>query len=196
MSNIYEAPTANLSDEPGADSGAAKFYVVSPLKFALLYTFTFGFYQLYWFYKNWSRYKAHTQESLWPVPRAIFTIFFAHSLFRNVNDTIEAEGRDHSWDPGALATWYVMAQIANRILDRLPDSADKLVVPLELVIMLPVVGTILYFAQRAINVACGDPAGASNSRLTWANYLWLIAGFVILVLILLGIYAESHGANP
>jgi hypothetical protein len=195
MSNIYDAPASNLNDEPAASDEAHKFYVVGPLKFALLYAFTFGFYQLYWFYKNWSRYRAHTQESLWPVPRAIFTIFFTHSLFRRVNETIEAQDLEYSWDPGTLATWYVLAQIANRIMDRLPDSTDKVVVPIELIIMLPVVGYILCCAQRAINVACGDPTGASNKRLTWANYLWLVIGFLTLVLILLGLYADSHGLN-
>jgi hypothetical protein len=158
-----------------------------------LYIFTLGFYQMYWFYKNWSRYKAATQESMWPVMRGIFTIFFTHSLFREVDAAIVAEDREHSWDPGLLATGYVVAEIATRIMDRLPDAMDKVVIPLELFVMLPLVGFLLYRAQRAINVACGDPTGASNAGLTWANYVWIAIGFFFLALGALGIYAEWNG---
>lgn len=196
MSNIYEAPASSLEEEPGTDFTAErfKFYVVGPLKFWLLFIFTLGFYQLYWFYKNWSRYKAYTRDDLWPVPRGIFTIFFTHALLREVDHTIGAEGREHSWSPDLLATGYVLVTIATRIMDRLPDSMDDVVIPLELFLMLPVTGFLLYRAQGAINVACSDPGGSANARLTWANYLWIAAGFILLLLVLLGMLLPEHNA--
>ncbi|MBV8635486.1 MAG: hypothetical protein JO002_13415 [Burkholderiaceae bacterium] len=190
MSNIYSPPTANLDDEPGASESNDNFYVVAPLKFWLLFVLTLGFYQVYWFYKNWSRYKARTHDDIWPVMRGIFTIFFTHSLFREIDAALVAEEREHSWDPGLLATGYVIATIVNRILDRTPDSMDKVVLPIELFIMLPLVGYLLYRAQVAINIACGDPTGASNAKLTWANYLWMILGAALIVLGLIGTFVD------
>ena len=193
MSNIYDPPASNLDYEPALGSGLRKFYVVGTLKFWLLFIFTFGAYQLYWLYRNWSRYKASTQENIWPVPRAIFGIFFTHALFREVDATLVGEDREYSWNPGLLATGYVISLIAIRIVDRLPDSMDNVAVPLELFVLYPLVGFLLYRAQRAINVACGDPSGASNARLTWANYAWMSIGFVVIALaVAFGAYAGSH----
>ena len=34
--------------------------------------------------------------------------------------------------------------------------------------------------------ACGDPAGESNSRLTGANWVWLILGGFLWILVIIG----------
>lgn len=191
MSNIYSPPAARLDDEPGVSEGNHKFYVVAPLKFWLLFIFTQGCYQLYWFYKNWSRYKTYSQESIWPVMRTIFAIFFAHSLFREVDATLVTEDRKHSWSPSLLATGYVIAAITTYVIDRMRDFVDKIALPIELFVMLPLVGYLLYRAQVAMNIACDDPSGASNAKLTWANYLWMGLGFTLMSLALIGTYANS-----
>lgn len=190
MSDIYAPPSASLDDEPAISDGSHKFYVVGPLKFIALYAFTFGLYKVYWFYKNWSRYKAGSQEDMWPVMRGIFSIFFTHSLFRNVNETIGREGSAHAWDPEILATFYVIAQIGMAVMDRLPKFTDHIVVPLEIFVMLPLIGFLLYRAQLAVNAACGDPSGATNSKLTWANFAWMAVGLIVIVLAVIGMVVD------
>ena len=190
--NIYSAPAADLKDGPrllGEDAAAElKFYVVAPRKFILLYVCTLGFYKLYWFYKNCSSYKAHSNDSMWPVVRAFFSIFFVHSLFRRVDETIKERSPGYSWNPQALATSFVIFQLVNNIIDRLPKTDfDNIEIGIELVVMLPVMGSILYAAQRAINVACGDPDGERNSTLSVANWLWIVIGGSCLVLAIVGL---------
>ena len=196
--NIYSAPSANLTSSEDLYANAAspmKFYVVARYKFILLFICTLGFYKLYWFYKNWSRYKAWTQDtSIWPVPRGIFTIFFAHSLFRNVEEGI-AQNPDtaYTWNAQAYATAFVIAQLIVNVLDRYNRAADnKAALAVQFGLMLPAIGTILYSAQGAINAACGDPEGESNSKFSIVNWIWLILGGACLTLIALGfVYGDA-----
>jgi hypothetical protein len=99
--DIYTAPESALID--AAAEAELEFYVVSPFKFSVLFFVTMGLYSIYWFYKNWSCYKYVHKESIWPVPRGIFNIFFAHSLFGKVNATLQKIGSGHKWSPSALA---------------------------------------------------------------------------------------------
>jgi hypothetical protein len=43
------------------------FYVVGKSKFALLFVATSGFYFFYWMYRNWKRYRAVTDNKVWPL---------------------------------------------------------------------------------------------------------------------------------
>lgn len=172
---------------------APTFYVVSRKKLAILYLATFGLYGVYWFYKNWSNYKNcssdkfNVDRSIWPVARGIFSIFFTHALFRE----IKAYGRDKEalaeWNNESLATQLVLFMIAANVLDRL--SARSIGSPYtdvaSLLIVAPLLGLLLS-AQHMINVGCGDPDGASNSRLTNANYVWIALGLVFWVFVILG----------
>lgn len=51
------------------------FYVVGKSKFALLFVATSGFYFFYWMYRNWKRYRAVTDNKVWPLVRGMVTFF-------------------------------------------------------------------------------------------------------------------------
>lgn len=185
--NIYSAPSADFTQMQEGEGRAAEFYVVAQYKFILLFVFTLGFYKIYWFYKNWSLYKASTLDEMWPAPRGLFSIFFIHSLFRKIDAMAVREGRGYVWNHTALATCYVIVQIIINVIDRLPKTAyENYEIAVELLLMLGGIGFILYSGQCAINVACGDPKGESNNKLTWANWLWLVIGGICLVMVLIG----------
>ncbi|HET7843153.1 MAG TPA: hypothetical protein VFL14_03320 [Xanthomonadales bacterium] len=191
--NPYEAPQARIAD-PAVDAGSeASFYVVSPSKFLIMAIGTFGIYIVYWFYKNWAQLNRRHKD-YWPVMRAIFSIFFTHSLFGEVDQKLRRQRAPWSWSPGVLATAYVVAAIAGRVFDQISRRSENAtvfdVLPLA---MLGVQVFAIYRAQLAINVADGDPAGAANDKLTPANYLWLALGGLFWVVILLGLYAIAAG---
>lgn len=187
--NPYATPTAALADTPG-DSTAPPFYVVGFLKFLLLYVATMGVYSLYWFYKNWSNYKADTREDIWPVPRAIFSIFFIHSLFRAVDERLRAHGRDFPWSPASHATLLLILIVASNVLDRIAARVEEVgaLDVASLLLLLPIAFVMLR-AQGAINLACGDAEGSGNSRLTGANLLWLVLGAILWVFVAIGLLA-------
>ena len=177
-----------ISDQtPGA---SRHFYVVSIKKFVLLTFFTMGGYQVYWIYKNWAFYKAATGEKIWPVPRGLFFIFFVNSLYRKVQEKITQGGRSLAWNPSGLAAALIVVTIVDRVLTKM--SGKNIGSPITDYLSFVMVGVIIAVtipAQRAINFAESDPEGSSNSKLTGANYFWIVLGALLWLLCLVGLVA-------
>jgi hypothetical protein len=162
------------------------FYVVSTRKLAILFLATAGLYPIYWFYKNWDRYKDRVPGAsrfgtrVSPPVRAAFSVFFVHALFRTVKQHGSAHAACRAWSAGLHATWLVLLLLAGECVDTLVDPA--LGRPYgNLAALLVMVVTLFAFlkAQRMINLACGDPAGAANARLSRANLAWIAIGAVV-----------------
>ena len=161
------------------------FYLVSPRKFLLLFLGTFGFYLLYWFYKNWRLYQQSTGEDMWPVMRAIFSIFFIHSLFAHFNFKHNIQTGKEVANLCVLATIFVVVVIFDNTVNRY--LLEDMVTPFRHVLeILPVLimGWCLYKAQLVANAACDDINGSQNNTLTLANYGWLLLGGIFWLLIL------------
>lgn len=164
------------------------FYVVSPKKFITLFVVTFGIYIFYWFYNNWKSYRMASGENIWPVARSLFSIFFAHNLFKKMlakhnNQTPEMVKR-----VDMLASVYVLAYIASNVGDRL--SAQGIGAPYSdfvSLLLLPVLGWVLYQAQLLANVVCKDPNGDSNNTFTAGNYVCLLLGAAVWGIVLWGL---------
>jgi hypothetical protein len=182
--NPYEAPQARIAEPVAAVD--ASFYVVSPTKFLILAISTLGLYQVYWFYKNWALLNVR-HKNYWPPVRAIFAIFFTHSLFSEVDEQRRRRGIAHEWSPVLLATAFVIAAIAGQVFDRLaamPRAPTWFA--FAGLAMFPVQVATLYRAQLAINAVEGDVGGTRNDRLTIPNYLWLTFGVLLWTLIVAG----------
>ena len=194
--SIYAPPQADLGTTP-VDSISAPFYVVSVKKVMVLGLLTLGLYFIYWHYQNWRQYRdwhfARTQEAqgIWPVPRGIFSIFFMHSLFRNVKAYADDNERRIDWEPGTIATILVILTIVGNVLDRL--AMRNIGYPFTDILSLLVLAPLLYLytrVQPVINASCGDPEGDSNSAFTGANWAWIVFGALMWVLILIGIFID------
>lgn len=194
MNDIYRPPHSELVETTAV--GAGDFYVVAKNKFLILFFVTAGIYPIYWFYKNWSLQKLKTGESIMPVWRAIFMIFFTHSLFARINQSLFDQDIEFKWNPTLAATGYVIVLIVSSILDRLSYAyIGSPVTDLLSILILGVEGYILYKAQLAINLAAGDPEGRDNANFTAANYFWCFVGLVFWFLILVGfisMYQEGY----
>lgn len=177
--NVYQAPLANLIIETNIDD--QKFYIVSPKKFWILFISTLGLYGIYWFYKNWSLYRDSTESKLWPLPRAIFSIFFTHSLFRNINDELEEkEGLDSKWNHASLATTYVVITLFERLADKFVESTFGEIASVLLTLLaVPLTAWVIYQAQLKINLVCDSVNGEDNATFTPANFVWIILGALL-----------------
>jgi hypothetical protein len=189
-----------VSESPVAEKTALprpRFYVVSTRKFLILFIGTLSLYAFYWFYKQWACLRDSAPEGsddrdIWPSLRAIFTLFFVHSLFREVKQHSVAGSALDEWENGAHATFMVILLLATSAVDRLSwmNIGPPVSYYLLIVLMMPLL--FLYCkAQGLINIACGDPAGAANDKLSWANYGWLFLGAVWWLLILVGLVLED-----
>lgn len=165
------------------------FYIVGPLKFAILFFCTLGSYAVYWFYRNWKLQKVATGESCWPIMRGIFLIFFTHDLFKRIDKKLRVDEKKYNWDSQNTATLIIFFVLASRILDRL--SIKEIGSPytdIAALLILPIIGGLLIYVQRIINFACNDFEGESNNKLTALNFLWISIGTIIIMLALVGIF--------
>lgn len=187
--NVYRTPAAEVIDIVSSDP-APKFYVVSPRKYWTLMIMTVGIYRLYWFYKHWAMYRARTGDSVWPFVRSLFSIFFTHSLFQEIEGEIGRTRSRHDWNWTGWATLYVVCVLAESIsnrFERLGGLGPEVVLVIGLVALF---GSVLAGAQAqyAANAACGDAEGSSNARFTIANWLWICLGAVVWALAFIGAF--------
>ncbi|MEN7342660.1 MAG: hypothetical protein AAAFM81_06925 [Pseudomonadota bacterium] len=182
--DIYAPPTADLAQATEAE-GAAQFYVVGRLKFHLLFFFTIGLYKVYWFYKNWALYRDSMNVSMYPIPRGIFSIFFTHALFGEVEAKRQSNNQPFTWNPSGLATVYIvlfligwfgidLIEILGLVAE---DSVTSILVHFSFLYGAFFISIFVFDkAQRAVNAAAGDPNGDANRHLTGANWFWIILG--------------------
>lgn len=185
--NIYAPPKAELAPAIEASTGAP-FYIVSTRKFLILYAATLGMYQLFWHFKNWNVYRHAVKDSLWPVPRAIFAIFFTHALLGHVA-AHRPERAVQAWGASGNAWQLVGLMFLSTALERLSQSAigAPYVAWCSILVLIPLAFSYLP-AQDQINARCGDPAGKSNDELSGANIAWCVIGAVLWILALIGLF--------
>lgn len=122
---IYRPPQADLEIYTRAEpKELAPFFQTAPSKVLLYSLASFGIYALYWFYQQWDQRKSHG-EDVAPLARGIFSIFFAYSLFKSVNQEIEVNqeiGRiSEPIKPLAAGVLAILFIVPN-FLWRLPDA--------------------------------------------------------------------------
>jgi len=107
-----------------------------------------------------------------------------------VQESFKTQGREWSWSPGVLATAFVVLTLVSNFLDRLIDyDAYSLWLGLWPLASAIILTFLLLPAQKAINAVCNDIGGTSNSKLTVANWVWMVIGGLLWLLVLIGVLA-------
>ncbi|GAB4029362.1 hypothetical protein [Spirosoma gilvum] len=118
--------------------------------FCLLSFFSFGIYTIYWFYKNWAFFRDVYEWDIYPFWRAIFSIFFVHSLLEHINDLAVEKGHPGISSNG-YASGFVVLAIVQRFVDRvLPDALalTALCIP-PFLFLIPTVKQLNYIYEKA-----------------------------------------------
>lgn len=194
--NIYSTPKAELTDSHTAGS-EVEFFPSSQTKLAILYFATFGMYPIYWFYKNWKlREKAHG-ENVIPFLRALFYVFFTHSLFKKVEETSIAKGVATAWGATTLATVFVLLSILSNILEVINRESEVIgAIDYISMIILVVLVWPLYVVQGVVNKVNNDPKGELNSSYSIYNYIFIVIGVLFWLLVMIGLFGlESDYIN-
>jgi hypothetical protein len=185
--NPYAAPSSPV--DITEEQAPQRFYVVAPIKFLVLFFVTIGMYQIYWVYKHWSQFKKSTRGDQWPVMRAIFAVFFTHSLFVEINHSLNTNKVKYQWNSGVHATFTVIFLVIGNIMDRLSmKEIGSPITDLLSILVVPIIGFFLYRAQCAANHACGDPKGDTNKNFTVANIIWIVIGLIWSAMVALGLF--------
>jgi len=179
-----------------------QFFPVSEGKLITLYILSLGLYGVYWFYKNWKLQQPLMDKKIYPVWRAIFSIFFTHSLFRRINEQATDLEKKHRFNANTLATFFVATIIVSQILDRLSThsatfegmiSSTVIITSLALLCLsvLPMVKV-----QATVNRINGDMLGYLNHKYSLGNYALIVFGVLLWLMIVMGLFAESMGLIP
>jgi hypothetical protein len=174
--SVYKTPESELIDKNQDENAQLQcFYVVSRTKFCLLYITTMGIYIVYWGYENWRRLDSAKNLGIWPIPRAIFNIFFTHSLYKHIDRELKERHIFWKWHPTLYATIYVIFELANQYFQTMNSSLTERLIyflftpALIIITMIPAL-----IAQQAINTCEGDPSGSTNNTITLTNALLMI----------------------
>lgn len=185
MDNLYQTPSASLLvDEHPRDT----FFVTATHKLYVLFFLTLGFYSVYWAYKHWDSQRAAMRpKKISPAARSIFHIVFIHSLCRLIAAQLQAKGLG-AWKYSGVAWLYIVLVFASNGLARFDG---RIGVTLEILLLLA--GTILpawplALIQEKANLVSNDPAGERNSHFSLANYLCMLPGALLWLLIIIGSY--------
>ena len=193
--NIYNAPEAELVDQSNSTDEVIEFYVIPQTKLWIFSIFSLGIFLLPWNYMQWRRVKQTQNSSIWPVPRAIFSIFFVNSLFNMFDSSRKQSDREYSWSPGTNAGMYILFVVLSNVIDFFEAEFSG---PSEWIYWLIVLGTLFVpiwavsNAQRVANLAVGDPTGASNSQWTIANYVWCLVLALFWALAIYGLFYDEY----
>lgn len=189
MQDIYKSPEADLAIEKRGDDDV-DFFAVSLTKLSVMYIFTFGLYLLVFFYQNWKIQKTKHELNVIPVLRAVFSIFFVHSLFSRMKGEAEKKGLETDVAFSALATVYVILSIAAWLLSNIPAEGVEFAIGYSVSLVLTL--AILYplrRVQKVVNLINDDERGEINSHYTGYNWLFIALGAVIWPFSLIGVYA-------
>lgn len=96
----------------GKRNSGGYYFSVSPKKFIVMCLCTFNLYLLYWFYRNWMRYREHSGQKIRAVWRAVFSVLWAYSLFKIIQKTAqEYKIKSRGLWPAPLAIIYVLLNV-------------------------------------------------------------------------------------
>ena len=193
------------------------YYIVSKNKFFTLFITTFGFYGFYWFYRQWSHWRETTDEEISPKLRALFYVFYTHSLFYKIGADVEKTVNDKASikkitfkeigfakdDPKEVFAyikdnmdmkllWAANIYVAITIINFFVD-APLMIGIAHLTTSLLYVSSLAFLiwqAQTQANVASLDTLGQKNNRFTFANYMWIGLGVSIWLLIIVNVLAH------
>jgi hypothetical protein len=159
------------------------YFTVGAVKFVLMSLTTFGFYQLYWFYRNWQIIRDHERSQISPFWRAFFAPYWTFSLGARFTKEAKSQNISLGLPVIALGVLYLLLHA----LWRLPD-------PYWLLSLLGFVPLVPFdFAARRLNGG-GDLAAPAFARFSRWNITWLILGSLLLVLGTIGMFIPEDAA--
>lgn len=194
--SIYKSPEAVTLDVAAEGAEGKEFFSVSLAKLKVMYILTLGMYSLVFFFQNWKIQKARHQLKVIPVLRAIFSIFFTHSLFARISDTAKQRGIEHGSSFKTQATIFVACMVISALLGRIePKGADYMIVTLISIALTLIALVPLVTVQKTVLKINGEEDAPENSDFTVYNWIWIFLGVILWLLMFVGMFAMLAGVQ-
>ncbi|MCK4524853.1 MAG: zinc-ribbon domain-containing protein [Candidatus Andersenbacteria bacterium] len=149
--------------------GGIEYFSVSTRKLVFMSIVTFGFYPIYWFYKNWIAVKNQGGENIAPLWRSWFAIFYSDSIFNRIFISAHKLGYKKE-DSFFLAIVYAIFILLARL-----DEPFNLLFLLSVLPLLPVQKAINFNNSKIIN-----DYEADNKFSIWEKIIFIVGGFIFI----------------
>ena len=175
------------------------FFPVSEGKLITLYILSFGLYGIYWFHQNWKRQQPMMDKKIYPVWRAIFSIFFTHSLFKRIDQQAVHLEQQHKFNANVLATFFVATIVLSNVIDRLSISTNTVQSMTNTTLIITSIILFLFSAyplakvQATANRINNDMLGYLNHKYSVWNVVLIILGAFSWLMLTMGLLTESVG---
>lgn len=187
-SNLQKGQPSDLEVKEIRSESNISFFSISNKRLALFSVITFGLYEIFWFYKNWSAVKMAEGKKIAPFWRAIFAVFFCHSLFKKVLESAKSHSYTKSYSPGWLAAGYIIILFINNALSKAEstDISTLLLLLFSLISFLP-----LLPVQNAINYNNEQLKGAMPLKhgFSGGEVTIIVVGIIWFFLVLVGTFS-------
>jgi len=151
-------------------------FSTSTKKLVVMSIFTFNFYSIYWFYKNWKFIRDDTGRHIMPFWRAFFSIFFYHSLFKSIQEYGYKNNINNHTNIIHWAILYVLLFFAGNLPD--PFWITGLFQFACILPMQVLINNINYKLSPHIKI---------DDTFSGLNILFIVIGSIILFLAILGL---------
>lgn len=179
-SHVERAPSLRPPTPPTVDSEEL-FFAPPPIKLMVMSSVTLGFYQVYWFYRNWKSLRYRDGDNMMPFWRAFFASIWAYSCFRRMKEATESRRNIAAVSAGAIAITYFLLNLSAR----LPGNWWVLTF-FSFVPLLP-----FNSLARNYNQLNGQRSSDCDS-FGALNWLGIVIGGVLLLLIVVGLMMPSQ----
>lgn len=174
--------------------GNIEFFSITTTRLAVLSIITFGVYEIYWFYRNWRAVKNGEKLNIQPFWRAVFSIFFCHSLFKKILQSAKKYGFTNRYSPGLLAILYIILILLGNGMGNGMGRADISNFGFDVLWLLVSISTIipLISIQKAINFNNSKITGNSgvDGKFSKGEVVLIIIGSIFFLLVILGILSD------
>jgi hypothetical protein len=89
--------------------------LLTSTKFGVLCLATGGLYAIWWQYKAWRFFKQRQQSDIWPVARALFSLFTVNELLKNIGRFSTSVGLTPTYNAGSRAAGYILLSLLSRL---------------------------------------------------------------------------------
>lgn len=189
--SVYAAPEADLEQSDNINTTEPPFHLTSGLKVVLFSILSFSLYSIVWFYLHWRRQKIYANRRCLPFLRALFNVFSAWSLFTTVKHQAEQSRVRCRWNPGIMATVYILVSVCINVIDNVMDesSGHLAITVISIMVGLITVSVILTTVQNTINQIYQNTNGNKNRSFSFLNWLSLVGLLAIWGMAILGLTA-------
>jgi len=164
------------------------FFYVSEVHFISMSIITLGLFNTYWIYKNWNFLKQKQNLEIIPFLRALFGIFYIHSLLNAIAHDKDLNRIElPSFSAFGLATGWVLMNVFGNVLARSENvsfASIGIVVSLSSFLFLLPVQNYIHQVNKTAN------ENLPYSEWSFGQTLCLAIGAPLFALVLIGIFTN------